>query len=780
VASRVPNIPSLDATPNPQLSPDVLSGVLTDENGQTDDPEGSIQQSQDDFLVLARQRWQTIDNTETKLRTLQRRDLDFFASDQWDQKIKKQRTEDGRPCLTINRLPGYVRQLTNEMREGRPGIEITPVDSGADPDLAEALQGIIQHIEANSDADVAYQRAADAQVRIGRGWFRIVPEYADDTSFEQELRIKSVRNPNTVYFDAASQEMDGSDARYAFIVEDIPNPEYDLRFGKDTRESLEVFARSGEKFNQWMPEGKTRVAEYYYLEPKKRTLHALQNGMLVDDAQMNDPVFQQMVAEQQIDPTPVSTREVEGRQLCWALINGARILEGNETKTAGRKMPGRWIPIFPVYGEEIDNDGSVDWKGIIRDSIDSQRMSNYWKSAKTEAVALAPKAPYIAEEGQLESHEDEWQLANVKNLSVLRYKAKALDGHLIGPPQRNTAEPPIQAMAMLSLEAENDLRATSGFSYDVGAQEKRLEQSGRAIIARQKQGELGNSHFSAHQSIALRHAGRVLLDLIPKYYDTPRVKRILGRDGQQREVLIHAGNPEAAQRMAQAQGLAHLRIFDLSIGRYDVRVSAGISFASQRDQDQQTMTSIMQANPAMSNILGDLLFGTMNSPIAKRAASRLQKALPPELRDDAESAKPKIPPELQQQMEQAQALIDMLTKKVEEQTDALNSKTEDNQTKIRIAQIQADTAMSVAESKIVTQQTLALLDARMKAVDRLVEIDLARLNAEQAAPTGGGMSSPTEPTAPPPVPVPVPVEMPPMPEPANPSAVMGSSAPPGA
>lgn len=799
--TRVPNLPSLDGSPPTRQAPDVLTATALDQSSDLD-PDSFQTPDQtaakDDFLRLAKLRFLTVDHAEAVLRQAQREDLAFFASDQWPEHIRRQRLQDGRPCLTINRLPGYVRQVTNEMRDGRPGIEVIAVDSGADPELAEVFQGIVQHIEANSDADVAYARASEAQVRTGRGWFRIIPEYADDTGFEQELRIRSIRNPNTVYFDPASQELDGSDGRYAFVVEDLPKSEFDQRFGADKRSTLETFARSGERLTDWMPEGKVRVAEYYYFEPHTRSIGLLANGHVIDMADLARPEILEALQALQIPPTPTKVREIDGRQLFWALINGGDILDGNADRTAGRPMPGRWVPIIPVYGEEIDSDGKIDYRGIIRDAVDAQRASNYWKSAKTEAVALAPKAPFVAEEGQIEGHEPEWQLANVKNFSVLKYKAKALDGHLIGPPQRNTAEPPIQAMSMLSMEAENDLRATAGFSYEVGSAEKRPEQSGRAIIARQKQGEIGNSHFAAHLSVSLRHAGRILVDLIPKYYDTPRVKRILGWDGQQREVLIHAGNPESAQQVAQTRAIAEEQVYDLAVGRYDVRCTAGISFASQRQQDQDTMTNIMQSNPAMASMLGDLFFGTMNSPIAKRAAARLQKSLPPELRDDAEQKAPPIPPELHQQMQQAQSLIDMLTKKVEEQTDQLNSRHDDNETKIRIAQIQADTAMAVAESKIVTQQTLSLLDARMKSVDRLVQIDLARMDAmasmaQAGSPSAAEANGPSSPPAPTPVPVPVaapvpepvpvaapPFAGPPVAPPANLPAEAGPSAPPGA
>jgi len=770
MASKVPSVPALlDQAAIAQ--PGAVSASVEGSLPIPTDPDGPLsisqewrsvdeqtQRTRDEFLAVARRRYQTIESAESELRRNQKTDLEFFASDQWPEDIKRQRVLDHRPCLTINRLPGFVRQLTNEMRDGRPGIEIIPVDNGADPALAEVLQGIIQHIEANSNADIAYSRAAEAQVRVGRGWFRIRPEWAADNGFEQELTIDSIRNPNAVYADPAMESLDGSDMRYCFLVQDVPNDEYDARFGPETRGSLESFARTPTSAHAWFPTGKTRVAEYYYLEPVKRTIGQLANGEVVNVEDLQKPEVQARLTELGIPTTPVRTREVERPQLSWALLNGMTILDGNDDRTAGRPIPGSSIPVIPVYGEEIDIEGKVDYRGIIRDAIGAQQMSNFWKSAKTETVALAPKSPFVAEAGQIEGFEDEWNTANTRNYSVLRYRGKALDGHLIGPPQRNTAEPPIQAMSLLSLEAENDLRATAGFSYDVGAQEKRLEQSGRAILARQKQGEMGNSHFAAHLSVSLRHAGRILLELIPIYYSGPRIQRILGRDGQQREVLVHAGNTETAAALAQAQHLAEEQIYDLSRGRYDVRVTAGVSFASQRQQDQDTMSQIMQANPQMSSLLADLMFGTMNSPIAKRAAVRMHKALPPPLQDDADQPKPAIPPELQKQMQDAQFLIDTLTQQLEEKTDQLGSKYEELASKERIAQIQASATIAVAESKLATEQSLALLDARLRGIEQLVALDLARLKAAQESSTSpspsGDATTPPQGALPPPSAVP--------------------------
>lgn len=733
-----------------------------------------------DFVALSLRRWRVSNNAETKLRADFRDDLNFFASNQWPDDLKKQRDADGRPCLTINRLPGFVRQTTNEAHEARPGIEVDPVDNGADPYTAETFQGLIQHVESNSDADVAYDTAVASQARIGRGWFRILPEYASDESFEQELRIRRIRNPFTVYPDPAYQELDGRDMRHCHIVADIPNDEYDDRYGETSpRATLAEFARAGEQAQDWMPEGKTRIAECYSFVPKVKTLCRMKNGEVYTQDKLADPTVQAHLAEAGVPLEPVLTRKVQGKQLTWCLHNAMTILEGNEDLSGPREMPGSFIPVFPVVGEEIDLDGRVDLKGIVRDAKDPQRMANYWKSAMTEAVALAPRAPWLAEEGQIEGREEEWKLANIRNIPVLRYKKVSIGGNtLVPPPQRNFGEPPIQAMAQLSMQAEQDLRATAGYSYDVGSHDPRAELSGKAILARQRQGEVGNSHYQANLAVALRHAGRVLIELLPFYYDTPRVKRILGRDGQARTVIVHAGNQQAAEAERQKQNAADLRIVDLSVGRYDVRVKAGVSFDSQRQQDSELMTNAIQAAPALMERIGDLYFGSFNGQAARRISKRLEKTLPPDLRDDEDgSGQPTIPPQVKQEMDKAQQFIDLQTKVINELTDAAKTKAAELESREAIAKIQAAAMIAVAQSKAISADGIALLEAKLRQIDTMVEIDRTHietvLGAATSAPPDGtgdvGQAPPPATAVPPGTPSPSPVPSPVSPQPAGPA-----------
>jgi hypothetical protein len=516
----------------------------------TEKPAGSSRtaDADDKLLELARRRFKVCVEAEDKLRARQLEDKRFAAGDQWPEAIKKQRAEDNRPCLVIDRLKPQLKQVTNAQKAMRPAVQVNPVDNGADPETAEVFQGLVRHIENQSDADDAYDQAGKDQVEIGRGWFRITTEYCDDDTGNQEIRIERVRNPFSIYTDPASQRRDTSDKKYAFEVSDLTADELKARFPDAKYTTGADFEGLGDDAPQWMVGGeRIRVVKYWHVETTKSTKPG----------------------------TTGKDRVYETHKVSCDVLTGLEVLEHYD-------WAGKYIPLAPVIAEEIDLEGEVDIRGMVRGAKDPQRMLNYWKSATTEAMALAPKAPIVAAEGQLEPYIAMWKQANTRNLPYLLYKPTTLGGALTPPPQRQVAEPPIQAMMAQTQAAENDLRAATGF-FDVDERESR-EQSGRAIMARQQMGQHGNSDYLDGLSRGIRFGGRILIDLIPKIYDVPRVVRILGLDNQPQLVMIHAGQAPAVDPATGAPALPPgvKGIYDLSVGTYDVTVTQGPSPAKRR------------------------------------------------------------------------------------------------------------------------------------------------------------------------------------------------------
>lgn len=697
----------------------------------------------DDFLELARKRFHTVSETEATLREEQYEDKRFRASEQWPDEIKADRQQDGRPCLTINRLPQFLRHVTNQARASRPAIQVHPVDSFGDIETAETLQGLVRHVETRSDADVAYAVGAENAAEIGRGYWRIVTEWASDTSFQQELRIKRIRNPFTVYMDPSYSEFDGRDARFCFVVQDIPKELYRQTYGDVSLDSLTEFHSIGDQGEEWMPEGKVRIAEYFYVDMVDEKVIALllPNGEIegIAETQLEALIAQGAVVQGQpvANLQRLGERENKRREVRHAVINGNEILVGNKDKTSGQMWPGKWIPIIPIIGDEIDVNGKVDYRGIVRDARDPQRMFNYWESALTESIALSPKSPFIIAKGQLEGLEGKWNTANTRNWPYLEYHPVDSAGNTVGPPQRNSAEPPIQALIAATQQADFDLKAVTGFHDPSLGNLSANERSGKAILALQKQGEMANSHYLDNLSRAIRFTGRQLVDLIPKVYDTPRILRILGEDDQPRTVMVGSRQeqmPKEAPKGVEA-------IYDISVGEYDVAVSVGPSFQSRRQEVNEMVTKFVEAYPDAFPVVGDLLVASSELPIGRKVAKRLknwamkQGVLPPEMEDGEE-----MPPEavaqieaLTSQLEQAQQAMQEMQQQI--QVDATKAqadaqmKSAELQSKEKIAQLQASVDVAIAELKAANDATRNDVDlAKTQMIESNKKV-LATMNA---------------------------------------------------
>lgn len=686
-----------------------------------------------EFLSHAKKRFKVISNAESSLRERMMEDLRFRASEQWDPMTKAERQTDGRPCLTINRISQFLRQVTNGMRQANLAVKVTPVDDGADVKVAEVFQGLVRHIEQQSDAQVAYQTAGEAQATMGRGYWRIVTEYEDDRSFNQTIRIKRIRNPFTVYVDPAAQEADGSDARFAFIVEDVPKEEYKQRFGDAAMASLNDFmaANSGRDID-WMPEGKVKIAEYWYIEPEPTTLHQVQ---MPDGT--TEPMFQdefdallveyaesvQAAAAMQVAPPPapksLQSRPVTVKRVKQALINAVEVLEGNPEKTAGRDWPGRWIPIVQVLGDEIDVNGSVDYRGMVRDAKDPQRLYNYQNSALAETLALVPRVPWIGYEGQFEGHEGKWKTANRRAWSYIEVKPVSLDGKNPMPlPERTSASADVGGIMTAIQQSDQDLKATMGlFEPSLGVRDS-ASQSGKAIQALQKQGELANSNFLDNMGRAIRFTGKIIVDLAPHIFDVPRVIRIIGEDENERKVMIQAKklglNPELPEGVAG--------IYSIDVGRYDVIVQSGPSTSTKRDQALQALTTFVQAYPEAFPMVGDLILGSLDWPGARAAAKRLKAAMPPEIRNaDEDGAPPPIPPEVEMQMQQLMQQLEAAGVELQEAQEVIKTKQVEQDGKMQLQRMKFEADLILAQVK--AQMELAKIKAQGVVDERIVILE---------------------------------------------------------
>ena len=662
----------------------------------------------DALLKTARERFVTSSDAESDIRKAALDDLEFRAGDQWPDEIKRQRYNDQRPCLTINQIPQFIRQITNDQRQNRPSIQINPVDSEADPDTAEVLEGMVRHIEYDSGADAAYDTAFQAAVTGGFGYFRINTAYTDSGSFEQDIKILRIRNAFTVYFDPSCKEPDYSDAMYAFIVETLSKDEFKEQYPDATLSNMGEWNSTGDG---WISKDECRVAEYFYREAKTKTLYEV-DGEVVDKLPEGK--------------TANKTRTTQQYSVKWVKMTGDEVLESTD-------WPGKWIPIIPVLGDELDIDGKRILEGIVRNAKDPQRQYNFMSSATTETIALAPKAPFIGVAGQFENFESDWQRANISNVPFLQYNNISVNGQPSPAPQRQTFNPAIEATTNAMMQSSQDLKAVTGiYQAALGAQGN--ETSGKGILARQQQSHGANFHFVDNLSRSLRHGGRIIVDLIPHIYDTERVMRIIGEDGKQSTVQLKPGAQEEQQEMGQAVK----KIFDVTVGKYDVTVNTGPSYQTKRQEAVASQMQLVASFPQIMPVAGDIMVRNMDWPGAEEIADRMEKMLPPQLQEN----EGQLPPQVQQQVAQLTQQNQMLTQELQKATEEIQQKTNikamelESKERVHFSQLQfeKESRIPLDYEKLRVSMVNAELSAKVAIAQQSAqhEMDLVMQQGEQA------------------------------------------------
>lgn len=685
-----------------------------------------------DFLAIARRKFSMASNATATLRQNQLDDLKFSAGGdyQWETDAITERDRDGRPRMTMNLMKQFLRQVTNTLRQANMRIKVLPVED-SDEKLAEVYQGIIRHIEDQSDAAVAYDTASNLQVTIGLGYIRVDAEYSDDRSFTQDLKIKRVRNQFMIYMDPAIDEVTAEDAWFCFVIEDVPKDEYETRFQGSALASATGFQSIGDTMAaDWMPEGKIRIAEYWYVDIVKVKIHLAavpdpETG-IAEEFVVTDEMLALIPDAIRAQTKILKTRTVKERHVKMALINGAEILEGNDDKTAGSDWPGRWIPIVPVVGDEIDINGVVDYRGMVRDGKDPARLYNFEVTMLAETMQLAPMAQWVGWEGQFEGHEEKWNQANRHRFPYLEVKNVTLNGQQVPSlPNRINSEPAFVGINASIAQAHQDLQGTMGLYQESLGERANANQSGKAITALQKQGDLGNSNFQGNLARALRGVGRRLVDLIPKYYDAPRVMRIIGNDDQPMTVMVHANRqhdvPEELPKGVQG-------IYDLGSGKFDVVVDVGPSSPSKRAEAVEMLTGFIQAYPEAFPLIGHLVMKMMDFPGHEAAYEILKKAVPPQFQEPDPNGPAPVPPEVQQQMMQLQQQIQMLTEELQKVKPIAEGKMLEAQTRSTIADKEIAAKEQLERQEIASKERIEQLKAEVAlATERM------RVQSEQAA-----------------------------------------------
>lgn len=626
---------------------------------------------------------------EQRVRSLD--DLRFGKlGEQWPEAVKKQRELEGRPCLTHNRMPSFMKQVVNDARQNRPAMKFHPVGSGATRECAEILDGLARNIEYTSNADVAYDTALDFSVASGIGYWLIRTDYAGDDTFDQDILIERVSNPFSIYGDPHSTAADSADWNNAFITDLLSKAEFKRRW--PSAEAADFDARD-QKDMLWFQGEQVQVAEWWRRDEVPGKILLLSNNAIMQEDEFLK--MRDILALDQI--TVKGDRIIKTHRVRQFMMSGAEVLEEN-------KWDGKYIPIVPVYGEEVNIEGKRYFQSLIHFAKDSQRQYNFWRTATTELVALAPKAPFIGAVGQFAT-DPKWGTANTASHPYLEYDP--VPG--MPPPMRQGFTGPPAGALQEALNASDDMKNIMGL-HDASLGARSNETSGRAIMARQREGDVSTFNFIDNLSRGIRHSGRIIQNLIPQVYTGERIIRCIKEDGsnfsmpvnqpvipaqpqasqqqmgqpQPQGQPMYQAAPPGAQEDPQLKGL--IKVFDLSQGKYDVTVEAGPSFTTRREEAAVSMMEFIRVFPQAAPLIGDLLAKNLDWPGADEISKRLAAMLPPQV----QGQNPQLAA-LQQQMQQMDGMAKQAVGELQKQLAEMAQQVANKQREEEIKQYDAQT-----------------------------------------------------------------------------------------
>jgi hypothetical protein len=616
-----------------------------------------------DIVARAHKRFKLCVEWEQDTRQRFKDDIRFLFADsdnqeQWNAAVRARRQIQDQPMVTINKTHTHWLHVVNEGKENKAAVTVHPVGGAATYDSAQIFAGVVRHIELKSDAQTAYDKAREFQVGGGIGYWRIVTDYADENSFDQEIYIRQIPDPLSVYLDPHIKTVEGSDARFGFVFDDMPRDKAEAKYGAVL--DKQTF---GDGALSWNRKDIVRVAEYYEVIESKEWLYAIEGDEGIEYVRESElPDEARPMLKAAFDQGNAQRRRVDKRTVMHYLIVGDKIVESST-------WAGKYIPIIRVPGEEIIIEGKLDRKGMVRYLKDPQRSYNYNASAALEFGALQSKSPYTAPVEAIEGLENYWATANTQNHAYLPYNHADENGNPIPSPERQ--QPPSSAPVYLEgmQTAERELMMASG-QYEATFSEQGNEVSGISLERRQKQGSRVTFHFKDNESKAIGFTGKQLIDLIPKIYDTKRIINILAENGDKQQIQIDPTQKVALQQNKDESEAKVVAIFNPNVGTYDVIAKAGPNFETRREDAFNAMTQLLGSDPQLAQVIGDLYMGNADFPAADKLQERMRnwiRATNPGALGEGPTPQEQ---QLQQQLQQAMQVIQHLQQELQDKTKA--------------------------------------------------------------------------------------------------------------
>ena len=654
---------------------------------------------QDESVAAAVNWWKWVGDVESQQRIEEQECLGFQIADgAWAPDVKSAREALGpgmpgytgvpipaRPMISIPLLDEPFALAAAQVRAAHLAPTIRALSEDATDETAKVLQDLYRSIERDSRASNVRNWSYDRAWWAGRGAYRIDKEYDPygGHPFDQKIVIKRILDQSWVRLDPHAQEPDWSDGKRAMIGVPMSWATYKQKYPKskvasfDDRTLSTLTTQDG--LNQWVQgtndeERTVIVAEDWRVECTYDKWVLLDNG----DASAENDIPEGRTA---ITGDAAQWKYVEKREVYWRTINCCEVLEPEQ------KWDGQYIPLVPVIWRELQpNNGKREWIGVVSNAKGPVRLTNFGASGVVEMAVTEPKAPYHLDPRQIEGFEDYWKQLATRNWPYLP-SHKEKDGQAFDRPDRVQLDVSRlgPSMSLMTMGRDFVQTATSTFDPALGKQPT-AHRSGVAIRALQGQTEESTSGgLDNLAQISMTYEAIVILDLIPKVYDRPgRIARVTDDQGDSQLIMFNAPfapHPQTKRPVplphtvdennqvqlppdvhAAVDDPAHpARYYNLDKGRYAVEVTVGKSYKSQRQESENEMGALLQADPALMPLIGPEYFKSKAQPWAMQIAEILGKMRDhqmPFLKSD--DPKAQIPPQLQQHVQEMEQQLQKL------------------------------------------------------------------------------------------------------------------------
>jgi Phage P22-like portal protein len=592
------------------------------------------------LLLEAKERFKRAQDWEGGVRKLYIDDVKFANGDsdngwQWPDNVKEDRDQNNRPCLTVNRTKTIVNKLVNEAKKNPPEPRIKPVGEAASFEAAKVWQELIRHIQYVSNFAQVHGQAKENQLEGGIGYWHVCHDFVDQESFDQELRIEYL-DPQYVFMDCDIKNPDGSDAMWGFIFDEYNRKEFHRLF-PSVRIPTPRSPGLDDK-DDWIRTDGVRVAQYYRIRITEDELIYLEDEEGNSWSGLKSDIPQRWRKDLKAfsegkEGADYKSRKVNHRQLEWFKLCGSEIIDEDKDRR------GQYIPIVRMPGRERKIEHRLHRAGIVRALKDPQRMYNYNTSGECEVVALQTKTPWITPAAAIEGNETAWARANTQNAAYLSFRHVDDEGEPIPAPTRAEAPTPAQGFLEGLRIAAMEMEMSSGIQLAQDTNPN-IERTPKAINERVRSGEIINYDFVASEMLAVRHTAVILMDLAPHIYDTERVVQIMARDGTIQQIMINPDQEEVFIKNKPTKANDPMQVlFNPKIGKFAIEADVGPAYQTQREQAWDAFIEIIQAQPELMNIMGDLGFRAGDFPLAQEIAQRIKRNIEanmPWLLDDSQ------------------------------------------------------------------------------------------------------------------------------------------------